>query len=180
MTQSTKWLKETMRLIEADFSRSADTHLICHDIPGCDGVELYFKDESTHPSGSLKHRLARSLFLYGVSSGLIEEGAPIVESSSGSTAISEAHFARFLGLFIAVMRATTAKAKIRQIEFFAAGATVDSADIYTDAGKLADDLGGHYMDQFTYAERATDWRSNNNVADSIFEQMSNERHPVPA
>src|SRR3546814_1096403 len=40
-------------------------------------------------------------------------------------------------------------------------------------------LGGHYMDQFTFAERATDWRGNNNIAESIFEQMAHERHPVP-
>src|SRR3546814_12984829 len=38
---------------------------------------------------------------------------------------------------------------------------------------------GHYMDQFTFAERATDWRGNNNIAESIFEQMAHERHPVP-
>src|SRR3546814_13813590 len=35
------------------------------------------------------------------------------------------------------------------------------------------------MDQFTFAERATDWRGNNNIAESIFEQMAHERHPVP-
>ncbi|HAN90426.1 MAG TPA: cysteine synthase, partial [Erythrobacter sp.] len=37
----------------------------------------------------------------------------------------------------------------------------------------------HYIDQFTYAERATDWRSNNNIAESIFAQMAREPHPVP-
>ena len=36
------------------------------------------------------------------------------------------------------------------------------------------------MDQFTFAERATDWRGNNNIAESIFEQLALERHPVPA
>jgi cysteine synthase A len=36
------------------------------------------------------------------------------------------------------------------------------------------------MDQFTYAERATDWRGNNNIAESMFQQMKRERHPVPA
>jgi cysteine synthase A len=35
------------------------------------------------------------------------------------------------------------------------------------------------MDQFTYAERATDWRGNNNIAQSMFQQMQQERHPVP-
>ena len=41
------------------------------------------------------------------------------------------------------------------------------------------DVGGHYMDQFTNAERATDWRGNNNIAETIFEQMSREAHPIP-
>src|SRR3546814_1183318 len=35
------------------------------------------------------------------------------------------------------------------------------------------------MDQFTFAERATDWRGNNNIAESIFAQLAAERHPVP-
>ena len=39
--------------------------------------------------------------------------------------------------------------------------------------------GGYYMDQFTYAERATDWRGNNNIAESIFDQLSLEEHPIP-
>src|SRR5260370_25974427 len=36
------------------------------------------------------------------------------------------------------------------------------------------------MDQFTYAERATDWRGNNNIAESIFSQLALERFPEPA
>lgn len=140
------------------------------------------KDESTHPSGSLKHRLARSLFLYGLCNGLIHPGTTIIESSSGSTAISEAYFARLLGLrFIAVIPATTASEKIAQIQFFGGEChLVKASEIYDEAGRLASELNGHYMDQFTYAERATDWRGNNNIAESLFQQMSSERYPVPA
>jgi len=36
------------------------------------------------------------------------------------------------------------------------------------------------MDQFTYAERATDWRGNNNIAESMFSQMAQEEYPVPS
>jgi cysteine synthase len=36
------------------------------------------------------------------------------------------------------------------------------------------------MDQFTYSERATDWRGNNNIAESIFGQMSMEPNPIPS
>jgi cysteine synthase A len=52
--------------------------------------------------------------------------------------------------------------------------------MYAESARLAGELGGHYMDQFTYAERATDWRGNNNIAESIFSQMAFEEYPVPA
>jgi cysteine synthase len=35
------------------------------------------------------------------------------------------------------------------------------------------------MDQFTFAERATDWRGNNNIAETIFTQLSHEEYPIP-
>ena len=67
------WLDEAVRRIQADANRSADTHLVHVPIPGLPDVDLYLKDESTHPTGSLKHRLARSLFLYGLCNGWIVE-----------------------------------------------------------------------------------------------------------
>ncbi|MCU6669170.1 PLP-dependent cysteine synthase family protein [Enterobacteriaceae bacterium H4N4] len=176
------WVKHAISEINADYQRSADTHLIRLTLPGFAGIQLYLKDESTHPTGSLKHRLARSLFLYGLCNGWINEGTTIIESSSGSTAVSEAYFARLLGLpFIAVMPSCTAKRKIEQIEFYGGRCHfVESAcGIYAASEMLARELNGHYMDQFTFAERATDWRGNNNIADSIFRQMQNEPHPEP-
>ena len=56
----------------------------------------------------------------------------------------------------------------------------DPHAVYAEAERLALDRHGHYMDQFTYAERATDWRANNNIAESIYTQMQRERHPCPA
>jgi cysteine synthase len=175
------WLNWAIGEIESDISRSADTHLV--RLPFCEypGVDIYFKDESTHPSGSLKHRLARSLFLYALCNGWINKDTSIIEASSGSTAISEAYFAQLLELrFIAVVPRGTAPAKLNEIERLNGEVHfVDSGDIYTTAESLAQSLNGHYMDQFTYAERATDWRGNNNIAESIFSQMAHERYPVP-
>ncbi|MCZ4371327.1 PLP-dependent cysteine synthase family protein [Vibrio diazotrophicus] len=178
-----QWINSAIRKIEADYQRSADTHLIKLDLPCLQGIDIYLKDESTHPTGSLKHRLARSLFLYAICNGWIGPETPIIESSSGSTAVSEAYFARLLGLpFIAVMPKCTAIKKIEQIEFYGGKAhLVDRSDqIYAESRRLAAELNGHYMDQFTYAERATDWRGNSNIADSIYSQMKMEDHPVPA
>ncbi|HEY6354520.1 MAG TPA: PLP-dependent cysteine synthase family protein [Burkholderiaceae bacterium] len=179
-----RWVHYSVHRIEADFRRSADTHLVPIPLPafGALGIDLYLKDESTHPTGSLKHRLARSLFLYALCNGWLREGTTVVEASSGSTAVSEAYFARLLGLpFIAVMPKSTSGEKVAQIAFHGGRSHfVDHAgEVYAAAQRLARETGGHYMDQFTYAERATDWRGNNNIAQSIFEQMANERHPVP-
>ncbi|WP_114765359.1 PLP-dependent cysteine synthase family protein [Vibrio rhodolitus] len=182
MSTQREWTNNAIRKIEADYQRSADTHLIKLDLPCIAGIDLYLKDESTHPTGSLKHRLARSLFLYALSNGWVGPETTIIESSSGSTAVSEAYFARLLGLpFIAVVPQKTARKKIEQIEFYGGQAHfVERSDqIYAESRRLAKELNGHYMDQFTYAERATDWRGNNNIADSIFNQMKLEDHPIP-
>ncbi|GAA2725483.1 PLP-dependent cysteine synthase family protein [Actinocorallia aurantiaca] len=177
------WIAEAIRKVEADSNRSADTHLHVFPLPREWGIDLYLKDESVHPTGSLKHRLARSLFLYALSSGWITEGATVIEASSGSTAVSEAYFARLLGLpFVAVMPRTTSPEKIALIEFQGGRCHFvdDPSLIYAEAARLAEQTGGHYLDQFTYAERATDWRANNNIAASIFEQLALEPHPEPS
>ena len=179
---SRDWANEAVRRIEADANRSADTHLHTFPLPEAWGIDLYLKDESVHPTGSLKHRLARSLFLYGLCNGWIRAGMTLTEASSGSTAVSEAYFARLLGLpFVAVVARSTSPDKLALIEREGGRCElVDSAGaVYEVARRLAAEVGGHYLDQFTNAERATDWRGNNNIAESIFEQLAAEPHPVP-
>ena len=176
------WTAEAVRRIEADRARSADTHLLAMHFPGFPGIDIYFKDESTHPTGSLKHRLARSLFLCALCDVRLGPNQTVIDASSGSTAISEAYFARLLGLpYIAVMPRCTAPAKIREIEALGGRCDLveDAGDVYARAADLAASLGGHYLDQFTNAERATDWRGNNNIAESIIEQMRLEPHALP-
>jgi cysteine synthase A len=75
----------------------------------------------------------------------------------------------------------TSPAKIEAIRFHGGDVHfVQNAGEVTDAARvLALETGGHFLDQFTNAERATDWRGNNNIADTIFRQMRNEEHPVP-
>jgi cysteine synthase A len=180
-TESRAWIAEAIRRVDADANRSADTHLHVLPIP-VPGVDLYLKDESVHPTGSLKHRLARSLFLYALCNGWVGPESTVIEASSGSTAVSEAYFARLIGLpFVAVMPASTSAEKIALIEFYGGRCHLvdDPGTVYDVARDLAAECNGHYMDQFTYAERATDWRGNNNIAESIFEQLAAEPHPCP-
>ena len=179
---SRDWADEAVRRIEADANRSADTHLHAFPLRDDWGIDLYLKDESVHPTGSLKHRLARSLFLYGLCNGWIDERTTIVDASSGSTAVSESYFARLLGLpYVAVMPAAASPQKIALIEAQGGSCRLldDPSAIHEEAERLAAELGGCFIDQFTYAERAMDWRGSNNIAESIFSQMARERHPVP-
>ncbi len=177
-----RWLHEALAKLARESARSADTHLLKLGFDGFPGIDFYFKDEAAHPTGSLKHRLARSLFLYALCNGRLREGQTVVDASSGSTAISEAWFARLLGLpFIAVMPACTAPAKIRDVR--ALGGTCDLVDdpsqVHARAARHAAD-GAYHLDQFGLAVAATDWRGNNNIAESIIGQLANEPSPEPA
>jgi cysteine synthase len=175
------WTALAVHRLEADSRRSADTHLV--KLPLSGPVDLYLKDESTHPTGSLKHRLARSLFLYALCNGWIGPATTVVEASSGSTAVSEAYFARLIGVpFVAVMSRATSPAKIALIEREGGRCHLieDPAAVSHVAARLARELDGHFLDQFTYAERATDWRGNNNIAESTLAQMALEPHRVPS
>ena len=175
------WTALAVHRLEADSRRSADTHLVKLPLPG--PIDLYLKDESTHPTGSLKHRLARSLFLYALCNGWIGPTTTVVEASSGSTAVSEAYFARLIGVpFVAVMARATTPAKIALIEREGGRCHLidDPAAVSEVAARLAAELEGHFLDQFTYAERATDWRGNNNIAEATLAQMALEPHPIPS
>jgi len=169
-----------LAVLDRDRRRCPETPLLAVTLPSAPHVDLYLKDESAHPTGSLKHRLARSLFIGGIVAGVIRAGRPLVEASSGSTAVSEAYFARLLGLpFHAVMPASTAGAKIAAIQ--AQGGQchlVEPHRLYDEARDLADALGGVYLDQFTNAAPATDWRCDN-IASAILTQMAGEPHAVP-
>src|SRR5690606_36203555 len=162
------WIADAVAALHREAARSADTHLLHASFPGLPGIDFYFKDEAAHPTGSLKHRLARSLFLYALCNGRLRPGQAVVDASSGSTAISEAWFARLLGLsFTAVMPATTAPAKIEAVHALGGHCELTGAGTCPQArAKEIAARGACFLDQFGLAERATDWRGNNNIAES--------------
>jgi cysteine synthase len=175
------WVHDALEVLAQEAARSADTHLLKLNFPGFHGIDFYFKDEAAHPSGSLKHRLARSLYLYALCNGRLRDGQGVVDASSGSTAISEAWFARLLGIpFTAVMPACTAPRKIRAVQALGGSCDLveDPAQVHARAAEHAA-RGACHLDQFGLAERATDWRGNNNIAESIIQQMTREPQPVP-
>ncbi|MDE2408385.1 MAG: PLP-dependent cysteine synthase family protein [Xanthomonadaceae bacterium] len=180
-TAARSWAHDAIALLEQEATRSADTHLLRLDFPGFPDIAFYFKDEASHPTGSLKHRLARSLYLYALCNGRLQPGQTVVDASSGSTAISEAWFARLLGLpFIAVMPACTAPQKILDVQALGGQCDLveDPSQVHARAAQHAAE-GACHLDQFGLAVQATDWRGNNNIAESILGQLRREPQPVP-
>ncbi|MCB1634938.1 MAG: hypothetical protein KDI51_10145, partial [Xanthomonadales bacterium] len=53
-----QWQGQAIEQLQREALRSADTHLLQLCLPEFPRISFYLKDESTHPSGSLKHRLA--------------------------------------------------------------------------------------------------------------------------
>ncbi len=177
-----RWVNEAVLRLEQETARSPDTRLLRLELPAFPGIPFYFKDESAHPTGSLKHRLARSLFLYALCNGRLRAGQKVVDASSGSTAISEAWFARLLGVpFVAVVPAGTAPGKLREIR-----ALGGECDLVEACGEEQERAAWHaaqgacYLDQFGLAEQATDWRGNNNIAESIITELAQEADAEPA
>lgn len=176
------WASWALHRLQAEATRSGETPLIRLSLPETWGIDLYLKDESRQLTGSLKHRLARSLFRYALCNGWLGEKRPIIDASSGSTAVSEAYFAQLLGLpFTAVMPRTTSRAKVDRIKSFGGQwHLVDEATaIYAESARLAREYGGVFLDQFTYAERASEWSGCTNIASSVLAQLTNERFPEP-
>ena len=75
------WVHRALAILEQEAARSADTHLLHLTSPGFPGIDFYFKDEAAHPTGSLKHRPARSLFLYALCNGRLREGQTVVDAT---------------------------------------------------------------------------------------------------
>ncbi|UCR88168.1 PLP-dependent cysteine synthase family protein [Mycetocola spongiae] len=181
-TAAREWSRAAVEKIRAEEAGNGPTPLHRLALPEHWGIDLYLKDETVHATGSLKHRLARSLFLSALCSGQLKEGGTVVEASSGSTAVSEAYFARLIGVsFIAVLPRGTSAEKIARIE--EAGGSCRFSDhpelLCAEASALAAELGGHFMDQFTHAERVTDWRASTGLAGEILADLSDERYPEP-
>lgn len=167
------WIGGAISELAAESSLCVETPMRELSLQGFPEIRFLLKDESVHPTGSLKHRLARSLFLYALCSGRLRAGQTVIDASSGSTAISEAWFAQRLGLpFTAVMPRCTAIAKQREIAALGGRCELveSGADPALHALALAEKLGACYLDQFGLASSATDWRGNNNIAQSILQQ----------
>ncbi|WP_024805757.1 pyridoxal-phosphate dependent enzyme [Nocardia sp. BMG51109] len=98
------WAAAASATLAATRDTDTPTPLRQYPLPGDSTVELFVKDESARPTGSLKYGPARSLLVDAIRRGDVADGTPLVEATSGNLAVAEAYFARLLGLpFTAVV-----------------------------------------------------------------------------
>lgn len=118
------------------------------------GHRIWCKLEIFNPSGSVKDRLALGVLKHAWYQGLIDHTTPVVEASSGSTAISLAFLCSQLSLpFHAVIpegaseeRSWTIRAYGGQVETVSEAQGMAGAE--ERAKRLAENIGGYYVDQF--------------------------------
>ncbi|MFE2447705.1 PLP-dependent cysteine synthase family protein [Streptomyces sp. NPDC059426] len=177
------WAAEAIRRVRTDGPHLTPTPLRPLPLPAIRDVEIYIKDESAHPTGSMKYRLVRAMFCAAIASGAIRSDTPVIAATSGAVAVAGAHFARLLGLgFTAVVPATTSVDVLARIEGEGGRWQVGErppAAVQEEARTLAEQFGGHFLDHFSDAERAVAGCGEPTIADEIFDQMSGEPHPIP-
>jgi cysteine synthase len=119
ISSAERWRCNAELLLVSERAIAPETPLFELSLHSLPGRRLLFKDESMHPTGSLKHRLARALVLQGLRSRAIGEGTALFDASSGNTAIAEAWFAQLLRLpYFAVVPETLSPGKRELIERF--------------------------------------------------------------
>ncbi|MGW2562178.1 pyridoxal-phosphate dependent enzyme [Streptomyces sp. NPDC001514] len=145
--------------------------------------ELYVKDESAHPSGTLKHRLVRALLCEAVLDGAVREGTTVVMGSGGPAAVAGAYCARRAGLaFVALVPAMTPPAVRESVERYGGRWRIASvpADIQDEARGLADKIGGHFLDHFADSERAIGRCPLPDLAEELYGQLAEADAADPA
>ncbi|AXX31156.1 pyridoxal-phosphate dependent enzyme [Actinosynnema pretiosum subsp. pretiosum] len=163
---SDRWASRALALLDAERLAAVPTPVLRFDLPAGWGVELLLKDESAHPTGTLKHRSARALFRHAIASGQLTESGVAVEATGGTGALAQAHFARLLG----VRHVVVVPGRHRRVTGFTPRFFTPPAGVHQEARRLAAELGGHHLDQQSNAARVVDWRGDD-LAGELFAQV---------
>lgn len=153
-----KWRRWAIGVLWQELRRAGSTPLIQLRTPFNPRIQVLVKNEARSVTGSLKHRVAWALLMWGLIGSRIRKDVHLYERTSGNTGIAEAYFAARLGLpFTAVASASVSPLKLEAIRRYggrvltvAEGQSV--AEFYQQV--LAADPAGYDINQFANAERA--------------------------
>jgi cysteine synthase A len=165
------WRSEAILKLWKERQKMGHTPLKCFKVPGMPHLDLTFKDESKARTGSVKHRFAWCLWMWGLLEGHINENITVYESSTGNSAASEAYFAQLIGVpFVAVLSNTIEEVKENIIKSHGAEILkTESSKTHSRAESEAEKNGGFFMNQYGNAAFAEEFHESGN---SKFESVN--------
>jgi threonine synthase len=111
-----RWRSWAIGVLWQELRRAGSTPVIRLPLPFNPRIQVWVKNEARSVTGSLKHRVAWALLMWGLIGSQIHKDVHLYERTSGNTGIAEAYFAKRLGLpFTAVTSASVSPLKLEAI-----------------------------------------------------------------
>lgn len=154
-------------------------------LPDPNGATVYAKLESNNPSRSLKDRAAFNMIIEAEKSGLLKEGATIIEPTSGNTGIGLAMNAAARGYkIIIVMPDNSTQERINLLKAYGAKVILTPADLkmpgaIEKAKELLEQIPNSYMPQ-QFENRANPDAHRKSTALEIIEAVKEIGKPLRA
>lgn len=153
-----RWRSWAIAVLWRELRLAGSTPLLQRTTPFNPRIQLLLKNEARSVTGSLKHRVAWALLMWGLIGSRVRKEGHLYERTSGNTGIAEAYFAQRLGLpFTAVTSASVSPLKLDAIRRLGGrvlttpeGQSV--SEFYRQV--LAADPQAYDINQFANAERA--------------------------
>lgn len=183
--QDAEWVRQSIYTLWHERDREGVTPLLRLNLPFNPKVQIFLKDESRTPTGSLKHRVAWGLLMDALVNGRIGPRTRLYEASSGNTAIAEAYFSKLIGLsFTAVVRPGTSEGKLDAIRGYGGDVKIvepgqSPADYIAEV--ISRDKLVYNINQFANTEKSLDFFKGRtdfsmNMANEIFKQLRHRYH----
>ena len=153
-----QWRRQAIARLWHEHKKAGSTPLIVHQFPFNSRSKLLLKNEAMSVTGSLKHRVAWALVMWGLIGSGIRRDLHLFERTSGNTGIAEAYFAQRLGLsYTAVAAAGISPLKLKEIRRYGGRVLLIPQGVSPLAyyrQVLADDPLSYDINQFANAEKA--------------------------
>lgn len=153
-----RWRRQAIATLWREHKAAGPTPLIVQQAPFNSATNLLFKNEAKSVTGSLKHRVAWALLMWGLIGSGIRSDLHLYERTSGNTGIAEAYFAQRLGLrYTAVASAGISPLKLESIRRYGGRVLLipqGANPLVYYRQVLAEDPSSYDINQFANAEKA--------------------------
>lgn len=184
----TQWRRWAIGTLWREWQQAGPTPIIELAAPFNPTIKLLLKNEAASVTGSLKHRVAWSLLMWGLIGGKINQQVHLYERTSGNTGIAEAYFAKKLGLpFTAVTSASISPLKLDAIRRYGgkvltAPPDQTVADFFVEV--LKKNSSSYNIDQFANTEKAISYfkgtpAENENLLNELLTQLQSRKGRQP-